>query len=58
LFTFESSIALALISLYLYKNDFFPQEQYLEMHQKEENLTENHIYIWFQKSIQINQSMT
>jgi hypothetical protein len=55
--TFESSIALALIALYLYINDFFPQEQYLEMHQKEENLTENHTYIWFQKSIQINQSM-
>jgi hypothetical protein len=47
LYTFESRIVLSLINnncvctLY-YKYIFFPSKQQLEVHQKEENLTENH----------------
>jgi hypothetical protein len=43
LFTFESSINISLITIYLYKKYiFFPYKQQLEIHRKEANLTENH----------------
>ncbi len=61
LFTFESSIDISLITIYLYKKiHIFPYKQQLEMHRKEANLTENHTTLkWFQfpKSIQNNQLM-
>jgi hypothetical protein len=42
--TFESCIVLSLINIYFYMNTSFPlrNNNYIEMHRKEENLTENH----------------